>query len=95
MITVNMDKAKQIHLARILAARAVIFVQVDADRAIAADSGDQTAIASVKARADELRDVTKTPALLNATTPDELKAVWPVCLGARNGNSRAINDKRY
>lgn len=84
MITVNMDKAKQIHVAKMRAARAEVFKQVDADRAIATDAADQTALASVKARATELRDVTKHPDLLAAKTPDQLKAVWPVCLGARN-----------
>ena len=84
MITVNMDKAKQVHLSRMRAARDVVFKQVDADRAIAVDNSDQGALASVKARAAELRDVTKHPDLLAAKTPDDLKAVWPVCLGARN-----------
>jgi hypothetical protein len=83
VITVNMDKAKQIHLSRMRAAREVVFKQVDADRAIAADSGDPAAMASIKARAAELRDVTKHPDLLAAKTPDEMKAVWPACLGSR------------
>jgi hypothetical protein len=82
MISVNMDKARQIHLTRIRAARADIFRQVDADRAIATDAGDQTALTSVKARATELRDVTKTAELTTAQTPEELKAVWPPCLAA-------------
>jgi hypothetical protein len=83
MITVNMDKARQIHLSRIRAARAAVFVQVDADRAIATDSGDAAKIASVKQRADELRDVTKDSALLAARTPDELRVVWPACLSVK------------
>lgn len=85
MITVNMDKAKQIHAAKMRTARAEVFKQVDADRAIAADSGDKAALASVKARATELRDVTKHPDLLTAKTADDVKAVWPACLGAHNG----------
>jgi hypothetical protein len=83
MITVNMDKAKQVHLNRMRSVREAAFKHVDADRAIAADKGDQAALVSVKARAIELRDITKHPDLLAAKTPDELKAVWPVCLGAR------------
>jgi hypothetical protein len=81
MITVNLDKARQIHLARIRAARSATFVQVDADRAMAIDSGDLAKIAGVKQLADELRNVTKNPALMAAETPDELKTVWPLCFG--------------
>jgi hypothetical protein len=85
VITINMDKAKQIHLSRMRSARDVVFKQLDADRAIATDSGDQTVLASIKARATELRDITKHPDLLAAKNPDELKAVWPACLGSNGG----------
>jgi len=73
MITINMDKAKEITKARLRAERAPLLAAQDVafQRALEA-SADTSAIVAEKQR---LRDITKLADA--AATPDELKAITP------------------
>jgi len=83
MITVNLEKARQVHIRALRGARKNLLEKIDVERAIATDSDDNAALAGIKARAKELRDVTKHPNLLKAKTLDEIKAFWPDYMGFR------------
>jgi hypothetical protein len=75
MITVNMNKARDIHRARLREARAPLFAALDVAFQRAMESGADTA--EIVAKKQALRDVTKDPAIDAAQTTDELKAVRP------------------
>lgn len=77
IVVIDVEKAKDVWKRRMRDARAPLMVKLDADyfRALeAADDKEQKAIADKKKL---LRDVTALPALLNATTIEEIEAVWP------------------
>ena len=78
MITINMDKAREIHKDAMRQARAPLFKNLDVAYMVAIEQGlDASDIASKK---QELRDVTSDPAIAAASTPEQLKAVWPSVL---------------
>lgn len=78
MITINMDKAKEIHKNKLREARKPILDKLDVDYMRTLEqNGDVSLIVSKK---QELRDITKHPDLLNATNIDELKSFWPETL---------------
>ena len=79
----NTDKAKAIHRDIIRAARAERFKVLDvqytrADERGPAGNADKLAIARER---QALRDATDHPGIDAATTPEELKRVWPAELG--------------
>lgn len=78
MITVNMEKAREIHRNRMREARSPLFKDLDVAYMVAIERGLDTA--EIVAQKQELRDVTKDPAIDAAQTTDELKAVWPEIL---------------
>lgn len=80
-ITVDMPAAREIHRDRMRVVRAPLLAQLDVEYQRADETGEDKS--PVVARKQELRDVTDDPALEIAATPDELKAVWPACLGTR------------
>lgn len=89
-IRVDMPAAREIHRQRMRYAREPILLALDVayQRAGEAapgmlDADHELAQADVVSRKQQLRDVTDDPAIDAAQTPDELKAVWPACLGAR------------
>jgi hypothetical protein len=81
MITVNMDKAREIQRNKMREAREPLFRNLDVAYMVAIERGMDTA--EIVAKKQELRDVTKDPAIDAAKNTDELKAVWPEILGAK------------
>jgi hypothetical protein len=75
MITVNMTKARDIHRAKMRAAREPLFAALDVAYQRATETGADTSVIVAKKQA--LRDVTNDPAIEAAQTTDQLKAVWP------------------
>ena len=81
MITVNMTKALKIKQDSIRAERKPLLEALDVAYMRAVESGaDFTVQAAIAAKKQALRDCTQDPAVLNAKTPDELKAARPAAL---------------
>jgi len=80
MITVNMEKARDIKKDMIRADRTPKLEALDVDFMRAVEAGDTEAQATIAAKKQALRDATDDPAIAAATTPDELKAVVPTAL---------------
>ncbi len=78
MITIDMDKAKEIWRAKIRAARDPLFVPLDIRFQRALESSADTA--AIVAQKQALRDAPDDPRIAAAATLDDLKAVWPDCL---------------
>lgn len=78
MITVNMDKAREIKKDMIRAERKEKLEALDVDFMRAVEAGDTAKQAEVSAKKQALRDATDDPAIASASTPDELKAVNPL-----------------
>ena len=78
MITVNMEKARNIHRENMRVARAPLLKMLDVafQRALEQNANTATIVAQKQA----LRDVTSDPAIETAQTPEELKAIWPSVL---------------
>ena len=77
-IVINPDKAKAIWKNKWREARKPILASLDIEFMKAVESGDLTKQAEIKAKKNELRDVTLTP--IPGTTPEEIKSVWPEVL---------------
>jgi hypothetical protein len=78
MITVNIEKAKEIHKNKLRNARKPILEKLDVDYIRSLEQGlDTTEIVSKK---QQLRDITEDPLLLNAQTLEEIKSFWPIIL---------------
>jgi hypothetical protein len=78
MITINMDKAKEIHKNKLRDARKPLLEKLDVDYMRALEQGGNTSI--IVTHKQELRDITSHPDLVNASNVDELKAFWPTIL---------------
>ena len=76
MITINLDKAKEIQKNRWREARKPLLTQLDTEFMRAVESGDTVKQQQIAAKKQALRDVTVTD-LSTITTPEELKNVWP------------------
>lgn len=76
MITINLDKAKNIQKNRWREARKPLFIQLDAEFMRAVESGDVVKQQQIAVKKQALRDVTVTD-LSSITTAEELKNVWP------------------
>ena len=75
MITINIDKAREIHKNLLRKARQPLLERLDIDYIRAQEQGiDTTDIVSKK---QQLRDITNHPDLLSASTVDDLKSFWP------------------
>lgn len=85
-ITVDMPKARELHRHYMRVARKPKLQELDIQYTRADERGLSPDVDSEKqgitARKQELRDVTDSPAIEAATTPEELRACWPACLGA-------------
>jgi hypothetical protein len=79
-ISIDMTKARNIHLERIRIKRNAELSKLDIEAIKAQDMGDTEALTRIRARKQELRDLPATlaPALANAVTTDELKAIQPL-----------------
>ena len=78
MISVNMDKAREIKKDMIRAERAPMLEALDVAYMRAVESGDTTQQAQIAAEKQTLRDATDDPAIAAASTPEELAAVDPL-----------------
>ena len=78
MITVNMDKAREIKKDMIRAERAPMLEALDVAFMRAVEASDTTQQAQIAAEKQTLRDATDDPAIAAASTPEELAAVDPL-----------------
>jgi len=79
-IIVNMQKAVEIKKDMIRAERQPLLAALDIDMMRAIESGDTVKQAEISAKKQALRDATTDPVVLNAVTPEELKAAVPAAL---------------
>ena len=80
IISVNMEKAKDIWRDKIRAARVPEFEKLDAGYMQMLEQGDTAAQAAIAAAKQALRDAPADPAIDAAQTPEELKLVQPAGL---------------
>ena len=81
-IQVNMNKARDIWRDHWRSARKPLLESLDVEFMRAVESGDTEKQAEVASKKQELRDVTN----INTSgiqTPDNLKLLWPDCLGEK------------
>jgi viroplasmin and RNaseH domain-containing protein len=76
MITINLDKAKEIQKNRWRTARKPILEKLDTEFMRAVETGDTTKQQQIATQKQTLRDVTTTD-LSTITNTQELKNVWP------------------
>lgn len=79
-LTVDMPKARDIHMGRIRSARDVELAKQDLEYIKADERGDAAEKARVATRKQALRDIPQTFDLSGASDPDTLKALWPADL---------------
>lgn len=79
-VSVNMDKARDIHRDRLRALRMPMLEVLDIDYQIADEAENATLKQQIAAQKQALRDVTNDSAIENAKTPEELAAVLPAAL---------------
>ena len=76
MITINLDKAKEIQKNRWRTARKPILQKLDTQFMRAVETGDTAKQQQIATQKQSLRDVTTTD-LSSVTNTEELKNVWP------------------
>lgn len=74
----DMVKCRHIWRDKMRTARATKLAALDVEASKAIEAGGS--LTEIAAKKQTLRDVTKLPAIKAATTPDELKAIWPEVL---------------
>jgi hypothetical protein len=79
-IIVNMQKAVEIKKDMIRAERQPLLAALDIEMMRAIEAGDTKKQVEISAKKQALRDATKDPAILEAVTPEELKAAVPEAL---------------
>lgn len=79
-IIVNMQKAVEIKKDMIRAERQPLLAALDIEMMRAIEAGDTKKQAEISAKKQALRDATTDPVVLNAVTPEELKAAVPAAL---------------
>lgn len=77
-LTIHMGKAREITRNRLREERTAPLTKLDTDYMKALEAGDKAAQAQIAAQKQNLRDVTKLPAIDKATTPEELLAIKAV-----------------
>jgi hypothetical protein len=77
---VDMPAAREIHRDRMRVARGPLLAALDVSYICAMESADSTKAREVVAAKQALREVTADPRIDAASTPEELKAVWPDAL---------------
>lgn len=78
MISINVEKSKEIWKDKLRAARKPILDKLDVDYMRALEQGLDTT--DIVAKKQQLRDITEDPQLLNAQTPEDIKSFWPAIL---------------
>src|SRR5690606_22204464 len=79
-INVDMDKCREIHKDKLREIRRPILEALDLEYMKALEEGDEMKKEGVVIRKQLLRDVTIAPEIINAKTPEELKAFMPSIL---------------
>ena len=79
MITINLDKAKEIQKNRWRTARIPILEKLDTQFMRAVETGDTSKQQQIATQKQSLRDVTTTD-LSSVTNTDQLKTIWPSIL---------------
>lgn len=79
----DIPKCREIWKDYMRAVRKPLLEALDADWMKAVENDDTAKKNEVKTKKQELRDVTTNTDLANATTPAQIKAVWPTCLGSK------------
>ena len=79
MITINLDKAKEIQKNRWRTARKPILEKLDTQFMRAVETGDTAKQQQIATQKQSLRDVTTTD-LSSVTNTEDLKNVWPSIL---------------
>lgn len=74
----DMEKCREIHRDRIREAREPVLAQLDVEFIKALESADAVLQAQVVSQKQVLRDAPADPAIESATTPEELKTIWPL-----------------
>jgi len=82
-VSVNMTKARAIHLEKIRKVRNDELVKEDINMLKAIEAGDASAQSTVATKKQTLRDIPATFSLDGYGDPDSLKAAWPSELPAR------------
>lgn len=77
IIVIDVEKAKDVWKRRMRDARAPIMTKLDAEYFMALEQNNTARSSEIAATKQLLRDVTKLPELLNATTIEEIEGVWP------------------
>lgn len=77
MIVINMQKAKEIKKDLVRAERKPLLDALDVEMLRAIESNNLSKQAEIAAKKQALRDATADPTILNASTPEELKAAIP------------------
>lgn len=80
---IDMSKARELWRAEMRRMRAPQLVALDVAYMRADEANDTAIKASIATQKKELRDVTRDVAIEAAQTPEDLRRVWPTCLGAR------------
>lgn len=76
-LSVDMEKARVIHMNRIRQARDLLLAKTDIEAQNALLSGEPHRIETISRKKHILRNIPQTFDLTKAGTPDELKALWP------------------
>lgn len=79
-VTINMTKARDIHRAKLRAAREPKLVELDTTFQRELEKGPQANTAAIVAAKQALRDLPADPKINQAKTPEALKALWPADL---------------
>ena len=87
MITIDMEKAKDIHRNLIRQARKDAFSKLDVEFQIALEKGDSELQKEIATKKQELRDLTDSDDIKNAKTTSDLIKSWPDILGTKPLNT--------
>lgn len=79
-VSVNMPRARDIHMGRIREARGPEFTRLDNEWMRATGQKNTVEAERIEAHRQVLRDIPQTLDLTAAITPDDLKAIWPAIL---------------
>lgn len=75
--SINMDKAKELHINKIRQKRSELFVELDVQFMKALEQGNTTLTAEIGAKKQALRDATNIDSG-SISTLDDIKALWDI-----------------
>ena len=80
IVVIDIEKAKEVWKDRMREARTPILSKLDSQYFMALEKQDTDWASSIAQTKQLLRDVTKLPELLSATTIEEIESIWPEIL---------------